>query len=136
MTKLNKVSPYKFISDLKDELEDDLILKHIIILCNLYLTSNHISDEDEIKFAIDFLKTKINELDDLKSSFEIQTNIGPFARIGHALDSITVIDDLKSFNAKSLYMDLSYNIDTLIGDLITYLNILNKIMIEFYKGKK
>lgn len=136
-TKISKdvvrTSPYMYLSDLKEERTDDLILQSISLMCEYYMldTESVSMTDEEIEAGIDFCEFKIVELSDLLDSFHLKREYKTFTHIGHALDIITH-GEVENFSVMSVYVELQSEINSGLNQLYLCLNILNKIKKDLY----
>jgi hypothetical protein len=133
-SKNEKLSPYKYMSNMIDETSDDEKLENTEIICIELLTVDdeyklHKDDLEIVLRCLTFCKEKLIEITNIKNTFKLSTVGGPFSRIGHSLDMLTCQDELDSFSDISIYTELSFNIDDLSSKLNMYIIILSKYII-------
>ncbi len=131
-TKETKISPYQYVSELIDEQIDDEAIKYIRELCLDFVMYPgefpELYKPGDVFMSYKFIQEKLKELSNFKESLGLSTVYSPFTHIGHGLDMITVQDSLDSFTSRSVFYEVSLQIDMLLDSLSFYEKILEKII--------
>lgn len=126
------IDPYVFNSELIKEQQEDEALEYVKELCKDYISFTNEFPElyspDDILNSYRFINERIQELYNIRNSFGLTTHKAPFTHIGHGMDLITVQDKLRPLNTRSIYYELSTQIDLTLEVLDFCKIILEKII--------
>lgn len=124
-------SPYSYFSHLITEQENDIIFNEIRDTCNEYLYSgvNKYDDEYLIE-CLEFTTEQYDKINQLQQDLEVPDIKDSFVQIGHNLDLLTIYNELKNFDSRTIEYSLSVQLSSLKESLILYTSILNLMLKE------
>ncbi|MCK5537122.1 MAG: hypothetical protein KAI79_09855, partial [Bacteroidales bacterium] len=124
-----KLSPYSYITSLKDESRDDEIFQAIREICNDVLINETKYDDDDIEFGLNFLNTQSIYLKHLRETLGLIESSNHFVNLGHNMDLLLVVDEV-NFDYRSNQQDLSILVNLTLQQIEIYTIILSKLQVK------